>query len=96
MAHIRLQCVTYLQCINIVIEMISDSMRGYGLSLPPALLALFGICGFRLLWIWTVFPAYPTFTTIMAGYPISWFITAVLLVMLYAWFMKHQKQRGMY
>ena len=49
------------------------------------------ICGVRIAWIYTAFAAKPTFTNIMISYPLSWVITAVLLIGIYAFYCKHIK-----
>ena len=49
------------------------------------------ICGVRIAWIYTAFAAKPTFTNIMISYPLSWVITAVLLIGIYAFYRKHIK-----
>lgn len=45
----------------------------------PAALTMLGVCGIRLLWVAFVFPAAPSFPTIMAVYPISLAATAALM-----------------
>lgn len=80
---IRLYLVAGLQCINGVIEVLSGALRGYGYSLPPALVALVAICGTRIIWIMTVFAAWPTYFTIMVGYPVSWLVTGIILAVVY-------------
>ena len=79
----------YFLCV--FIEILSGALRGYGYSLPPALLMLVTICGVRIAWIYTAFAAKPTFTNIMISYPLSWVITAVLLIGIYAFYRKHIK-----
>ncbi len=79
---IRLKYILYAEPLNLVIEMISGFMRGFGKSLGPALIVCGGICGSRLLYVFTVFAAYPSFDCLMAGYPLSWLITAVGLSVL--------------
>jgi hypothetical protein len=54
-------------------------MRGFGISLTPALLTILGVCGTRIIWIYTVFPQSQTFETIMQVYPISLAINMVLI-----------------
>ena len=54
-------------------------LRGFGLSLAPALLTMAGVCGVRIMWVRLVFPRYSTFQTIMMAYPIS-LITTTLLI----------------
>jgi Na+-driven multidrug efflux pump len=60
-------------------EVISGYMRGYGVSLIPAVCTIAGICGTRVIWIYTVFRANPTFTVIMQVYPVSLAITALII-----------------
>lgn len=60
-------------------EVMSGYMRGFGISLLPALLTTLGICGVRIAWIYKVFPKYKTFQNIMIAYPISLSTTAILI-----------------
>ncbi|MBO6258496.1 MAG: MATE family efflux transporter [Succinivibrio sp.] len=85
---IRVWFVVCPQPFTVLMEIASSAMRGYGYSLPPAIVTLIGVCGQRLIWVYTVFPAHHDFGTLMATYPISWFITTLLLVWLY---IGHQK-----
>ena len=80
---VRIWYVVLPELINVVMETVSDAMRGYGYSLPPAMVTLVCICSIRILWVYTVFPASPTFDTLMMVYPVSWLVTMTLLVVLY-------------
>ncbi|MDE6531899.1 MAG: MATE family efflux transporter, partial [Lachnospiraceae bacterium] len=60
-------------------EVMSGYMRGFGMSLLPAVLTIIGICGVRIVWIYQVFPKYKTFQNIMTVYPISLSTTAILI-----------------
>ena len=60
-------------------DCMSGYMRGFGISLTPALLTIFGVCGTRIIWIYMVFPMSQTFETIMQVYPISLAINMVLI-----------------
>lgn len=64
---------------SMLYEVMSGYLRGFGISLMPAVLTIIGVCGVRLTWIWFVFPLYRTFTAIMIVYPISLAATAVLV-----------------
>lgn len=86
---VRLWFVVLPELINVVMETVSDAMRGYGYSLPPAMVTLVCICTIRVIWVYAVFPFAPTFDTLMTVYPISWLVTMLLLVALY---FRHQKQ----
>ena len=57
----------------------SGYLRGFGISLAPALLTMAGVCGVRIAWIQLVFPQNPTFQTIMIAYPVSLSVTALLI-----------------
>ena len=41
---IRIHYVVELEILNICMEVLSGAMRGYGFSLPPAIVTLIGIC----------------------------------------------------
>lgn len=64
---------------SMLYEVLSGYMRGFGISLIPAILTTIGVCGIRIFWINFVFPQNPTFTTIMTVYPISLSSTALLI-----------------
>lgn len=89
--RIRVYYIVGFYFVCVFIEGLSGAMRGYGYSLPPALLMLGTVCGVRIVWIYTAFVAEPTFKTIMLCYPISWTATAVLLVAIYGFYRKHIK-----
>lgn len=75
----RLYIIVPSYFFSMVYETSSDYMRGFGISVAPALLTVVGVCGTRLLWVAFVFPASPTFETIMYVYPVSLGIAALLL-----------------
>lgn len=80
---IRIYLVSGLQCINGLLDTLSGALRGYGYSLPPALVVLVGVCGTRILWVFTIFAAFPTFLSIMICYPVSWVVAAIMLGLVY-------------
>ncbi len=55
----------------------SSVVRGLGKATSSAIISLIGACLFRILWLYTVFPANPTLEIIYISFSISWFITAV-------------------
>lgn len=75
--------------LNGIIDIISGSLRGYGYSLPPAVVVLAGICGVRITWLYTVFAAHRDFLVLMAAYPASWLVTAIVLTFVYQSCRKH-------
>lgn len=64
-------------------------LRGLGASLSPMLISVAGICGMRIIWIYTIFqiPRFHTPDWLFVSYPISWFVTLIpqfiLFVVLY-------------
>lgn len=54
---IRLLWVVIPEPLNSVMEVLSDSMRGYGYSLPPAIITVVVICTIRIVWVYSVFEA---------------------------------------
>lgn len=77
--YIRVMLVVSAHFFSMLYEVMSGYLRGFGISLVPAILTLFGVCGVRIVWINTVFPLHHTFRSIMLVYPISLATTAVLI-----------------
>ena len=67
----------------------TGSLRGLGSSLAPMLMSVLGVCGFRLVWIYTIFqdPRFHSMESLLISYPISWTLTflveTVAFVILY-------------
>ncbi len=78
--YIRLCYIFFAYTFSFVQEVMSGYLRGYGFSFIPALCSVVGICGVRLVWIFTVFRRFPSFETIMQIYPISLGITAAAIL----------------
>lgn len=85
---IRLLWVVIPEPLNSVMEVLSDSMRGYGYSLPPAIITVLVICTIRIVWVYSVFASKPTYEILMMVYPLSWLVTSICLTFLYFRFMK--------
>lgn len=77
--YIRLMMIMISQSFSLLYDMMSGYMRGFGISLPPAILTMLGVCGVRIAWMHFVFPLHRTFRTIMIAYPVSLSITALLV-----------------
>ena len=76
--YIRLVMIMLAHSMSLLYEVMSGYLRGFGISLAPALLTMVGVCGVRIAWIQFVFPKSRTFQTIMTAYPVSLFLTALL------------------
>lgn len=77
---VRLKFIFMSYIFSTIYDCMSGYMRGFGISLTPALLTIFGVCGTRIIWIYMVFPMSQTFETIMQVYPISLAINMVLIL----------------
>ena len=76
MQRFMLLIVPYFLCG--VMEIISGTLRGMGRSISSAVITLVFACGLRVVWIATVFRAFPMLLCIYITYPISWTLTAVV------------------
>ena len=64
--------------INGILEALDTMVRGLGYAVTSMAASMAGICGFRLLWIYTVFAATPSLTTLYLSYPVGWATTALI------------------
>lgn len=58
-----------------LMEVNSGVLRGMGKSFVSMIISLVGACLLRVIWLMTVFPAYPTLEIIFVSYPITWMVT---------------------
>ena len=77
--YIRLMMIVSAHFFSMLYEVMSGYLRGFGISLGPAILTMIGVCVVRLLWIQFVFPLSRTFRTIMLVYPVSLSLTALMI-----------------
>jgi Na+-driven multidrug efflux pump len=61
------------------IEVFSGVLRGVGDVLRPSLILAGGICGFRILWLFTAFRFSPTLLILCVCYPLSWVVTDIAI-----------------
>ncbi len=66
-----------------LMSVFSGCMRGMGRSFLPMLTSILGICGFRILYIYTIFRWSPTLLTLYFSYPASWVLTMLLNLVCY-------------
>ena len=78
--YVRLMIIMIAHSFSLLYEVMSGYLRGFGISLAPAILTTLGVCGIRICWIQLVFPQSRTFRTIMTAYPISLAATALLIL----------------
>lgn len=73
-------CVTYFLCG--LMDVSTGALRGLGSSFIPMLISVLGVCGLRILWIYTIFrvPQFHTPESLYLSYPVSWLITVAAQV----------------
>ena len=74
---IRLYFICGLYFLCGYMDVLVGSLRGMGYAILPMIVSLIGACGFRVIWIFTIFAADHTMTTLFLSYPVSWIITAL-------------------
>lgn len=74
-----ISCSLYFLCG--VMDVLSGSLRGMGASTYPMFICIIGVCGLRLVWIWTVFSmeAFHTLQWLVFSWPLSWAVTSLAL-----------------
>lgn len=68
-------------------------IRGLGYSVMPTIVSLLGACGFRILWIFTIFAGMHTLECLYVSYPISWIITTLTHIVCYVIVFKKMRKR---
>ena len=59
----------------------SSALKGLGKAKESMLISVCAICGFRILWLNTVFLVFHTYTVILLSWPVSWvLITAIYII----------------
>lgn len=66
-------CLPYFLCG--LMEVCTGVLRGLGKSFTSTVISLLGACLLRVIWLWTVFPAYPTLEIVFVSYPVTWVVT---------------------
>ncbi len=78
-------CIPYFLCG--LMDVATGTLRGMGSSIAPLIITITGVCGFRILWIFTVFQRFRTLENLYISYTVSWSMTflielAVVIIML--------------
>ena len=79
----RLSVTFPIYCLAGVMGVLPGGVRGLGYSTAPSLISIFGACGIRIIWIYTVFQKYHTLSVLYLVHPITWVITNIALAINY-------------
>lgn len=80
LGYTRLVIIFIAYIFSMIYEVMSGYLRGFGISLVPAILTTIGVCGTRIAWVYMVFPKFRTFKALLIVYPVSLSVTAVLIL----------------
>lgn len=71
-------CLPYFLCG--LMDVSTGALRGMGSSLEPMIISVLGICGLRIVWIYTIFqaPGFHTPECLYFSYLVSWIITFLI------------------
>ena len=64
--------------LNGIMEVFVGCMRGMGSSMLPMVVTLVGVCGLRIVWIYTIFAAFHTPMVLYSSYPVTWILTGIV------------------
>lgn len=83
LTRLSMICSTYALCG--MMDVMVGALRGIGYSIMPMIVSLIGACGFRLVWIATIFriPDYHSIRTVYFSYPLSWALTFLVHLLCY-------------
>lgn len=66
-------CLPYFLCG--IMDAMVGMLRGLGYAVVPMCVSIVGACGFRIIWIVTVFSRFHSLEVLFSSYPISWILT---------------------
>lgn len=86
-------CLPYFLCG--LMDVSTGALRGIGASLTPMLISVLGVCGFRVLWIYTIFqmPAYHTPQCLYISYAVSWILTFLCQMAAFIVFFRREERK---
>ena len=79
---VRLACICLPYFLCGMMDVSTGALRGMGSSIAPMVISVLGICGLRILWIYTIFqiPRFHTPECLYYSYLVSWSITFVIQI----------------
>lgn len=75
--QIRMSLICTIYCIAGATNVAVSITRALGYSTLPMLVSVFCVCGLRALWLWFVYPHFPTLLGLWMCYPVTWTIALV-------------------
>ncbi|MDO4863017.1 MAG: MATE family efflux transporter [Ruminococcus sp.] len=87
-------CLPYFLCG--IMDVATGMLRGIGSSVAPMFITVAGVCGFRILWIYTVFrmPQYHSLEVLYSSYMISWSVTFAIEAIVFHFMLRKMSRDG--
>lgn len=79
----RMYILITFEILNMSIEILSGAMRGFGYAIVPTLVAVFGICVSRIIWVFTIAKMIHSYEVLLYCYPVSWLLTSLASLIAY-------------
>ncbi|WP_033161625.1 MATE family efflux transporter [Sharpea azabuensis] len=79
----RMYVLITFEILNMSIEILSGAMRGFGYAIVPTLVAVFGICVSRIIWVFTIAKMIHSYEVLLYCYPVSWLLTSIASLIAY-------------
>lgn len=79
----RMYILITFEILNMSIEILSGAMRGFGYAIVPTLVAVFGICVSRIIWVFTIAKMIHSYEVLLYCYPVSWLLTSIVSLIAY-------------
>ena len=72
-----------------ILDVLSGTLRGLGYSVMPTAISIFGICIFRVFWVFCLFPHFSkNYWILIMNFPASYLLTSVILGITLWWALK--------
>lgn len=92
MTRIAYICIPYFLCG--LMDVATGSLRGIGSSITPLIITVAGVCGFRIVWINTVFKAFHSLESLYISYTVSWAMTFIIEAVVFLFLLRYQQKKA--
>lgn len=77
-----------------LMEVATGAIRGMGSSFTTMIISIIGVCGFRVVWIYTIFQfeAFHSFHGLFVSYPISWIFSIIAQFIAFNFVLKKRRR----
>lgn len=89
----RMVLLSSTQFLGGLMSMTAGLLRGIFKPIPAMVFSIAGICGFRFLWLATVFAKHHDFGVLFMSYPISWGISFVAQGLMFIYFFRKYSKK---